>query len=283
MGKVSALSVIIPTYNRAQFIEESVRSVLNQSIDTELELIVVDDGSTDDTENILKQKFGSNIQYFKNKPSGRPAVPRNFGIKRASHDIIAFQDSDDIWTKDKLAQQLPLMEDSNIALSYGGVTVLNNQQATQEITPSQKFASGSIFEKLLNENFISTLTVMCRKSCLQEVGLFNESQALTGVEDYELWLRIAMEHEVAYAPKILAKYRQHDTNISRVSNHTAHIRLLAVYKSLLGCAKTSRQKISIQERIYGVTAELGKNSNQYRLRSTLEKARLRQLRLFGGK
>src|SRR5687768_17471 len=100
------LSVVIPTYNRADFIVDAINSVLAQDFGGySPEVIVVDDGSTDNTEEIIK-KFKDKIRYIKIPHSGLPAVARNVGLKKASGEIIAFQDSDDLWDKDKLVNQL---------------------------------------------------------------------------------------------------------------------------------------------------------------------------------
>jgi glycosyltransferase involved in cell wall biosynthesis len=105
---MNKVSVIIPTYNRADFIVESLESVLSQNIlNSDLEVIVVDDGSTDNTKQLLKPYVADKkIKYYEIKHSGLPAVARNFGLSKATGELIAFQDSDDKWTPGKLVTQL---------------------------------------------------------------------------------------------------------------------------------------------------------------------------------
>lgn len=219
------VSVVIPTHNRAAFLKDAVQSVIEQELDKDqqLQVIVVDDGSTDDTEKIVKE-FGRQVEYYKINHSGIPAVARNFGIGKAKADLIAFQDSDDLWLPGKLKQQLSVFDDPAVALCYGNGTVMeaDGELTKQLIVPFDHQKSGYIFKDLVLENFISTLTVIVRKSCLKKLGGFNESVRLRGLEDYELWLRLSGQKlgKVKAIKKPLASYRRHDQNVSLDSvNH----------------------------------------------------------------
>ena len=234
MAKPS-VSVIIPTYNRAEFIGSAIESVLKQKGQWNLEVIVVDDGSTDDTREILK-KFGDKIRYFKNPHFGRPAVPRNFGLGKARGELIAFQDSDDLWTPNKLAAQAPLFDDPKVVMSYGQASVINEagQDQKKALVPAAKLARGQKFISLLQENVISTLTVMARKSAIEAAGGFNESKGLKAVEDYDLWLRIAAQNPsgIKALNKTLAIHRAHSGNISAADDQLALERIITVFDSL---------------------------------------------------
>lgn len=230
------ISVVIPTYNRAEFLAEAIDSVLDQDYgDYSLDLIVVDDGSTDNTENII-HNYKDKLRYIKLPHSGLPSVARNHGISVARGDIIAFQDSDDAWPKDKIKNQIKMFDDSSIHMSYGQAYYMNNDgtKTKEVVVPEKDLNNGENFNDLLKTNGISTLTVMVRKDSLNIVGGFNESDSLRAVEDYELWLRILARFPkgVKKVNKPLAYYRRHANNISHADNHLAMSRLLSVYDSI---------------------------------------------------
>lgn len=255
MSRPRGVSVIIPTYNRAAFLADSIRSVIDQKGNFDIDLLVVDDGSTDDTKEVVA-KFGGNVRYHKIEPSGRPAVPRNVGIGMAKHNLIAFQDSDDAWAIDKLQAQIGAFDDTTVALSYGNAAKMDARGSatpTKMINPGM-VKSGQIFADLLENNFISTLTVMVRKAVLDEVGRFDENPKLRAVEDYQLWLRIAARHPVRYVDKILAYYREHEGNISTASDLEAHQALVHVYSHLGALSRP--QKTLVENRRVGIYTEL---------------------------
>lgn len=228
-----AVSVIIPTYNRAAYLAESIQSVLDQKLNKKLEIIVVDDGSTDNTAAIAK-KFGKKIHYVKIPHSGYPAVARNAGLNLATGEFVAFQDSDDIWLKNKLAVQLPHFKDPSVVLVYSNALVMEqNGDITEQFLVDPKILkSGYVFKDLLKTNFISTSTVVVRRSVLQNVGGFNESDDLRGVEDYELWLRITglKTGRVKAVKKPLLYYRRHDKSFSQASSVEALKRISTAYE-----------------------------------------------------
>lgn len=218
----ATVSVIIPTFNRADYLPESIQSVLDQKLNQnqKLEIIVVDDGSTDNTAEIVR-KFGDKIRYYRIPHSGLPAVARNFGITKAEAELIALQDSDDLWVSDKLQQQLPAFKNPEVVLCYGNGLVMeaNGELTNQLIVPSSHQKSGYVFDGLVLENFISTSTVVARKSVLKKLGGFNEALRIRGLEDYELWLRLTglRMGEVKAIKKPLVYYRRHEKNISHKS------------------------------------------------------------------
>lgn len=204
------VAVIIPTYNRVHRVSEAIDSVLAQTLQ-DFELIVVDDGSTDETESVLKKKYGVRIRYIRQENQG-PAAARNTGIRAARSELIAFLDSDDIWLRDKLESQLPAMQDKRVILSY------TNHIDEKDETKDYFSAIGLVVEDniliiedplelLLRKggSGIITPTVICRKDIVQKAGYFDERMRLA--EDIRLWFRLTYEGAFAIVPKPLVKRR----------------------------------------------------------------------------
>jgi glycosyltransferase involved in cell wall biosynthesis len=217
------VSVVIPSYNREKYIEEAVNSVLSQElpIGWSLEIIIADDGSTDKTVKIL-ESYGNKITLLKLKHSGKPAVPRNAALKVAKGELLAFQDSDDLWVKGKLKKQIPLFDDGKVMLSFGQAEIIraDGSKTGNKVVNEAVLLKAKNYSDLLKQNPVSTLTVMARKEAIESVGGFNESDELRAIEDYDLWLRIAARFPGSLNPinKTLAYYRRHNQNISLGNN-----------------------------------------------------------------
>lgn len=193
------VSVIIPTYNRADVIENSIRSVLNQSY-TEHEILIVDDGSTDDTESVIESFHDERIRYIKLPENKGVAAARNEGIRQAKYDYIAFQDSDDYWKKEKLEKQMSFLTTMpEIGLLYCPYECKKADGSTI-IVPNDSIPiyekQGNIYEYMLRRNTIGTPSVLLRKECLDKSGMFCET--LTCLEDWELFLRISKDYKIAF-------------------------------------------------------------------------------------
>ncbi|MFI5240697.1 MAG: glycosyltransferase [Candidatus Saccharimonadia bacterium] len=279
MGKID-VSVIIPTYNRATYLADSLNSVINQTEpNCTYEIIVVDDGSTDDTKRVLED-FKDHIRYIKIKNSGLPAIPRNVGLHLAQGELIAFQDSDDLWVANKLHDQVPIMDDPEIILSSGNAEIMDAHGApTGKVVNPEGFGkSGRVFNDLVENNFIATLTVIVRKSALLAVGGFNESPLLK-MEDYELWLRLASLGKFDYTAKTLAHYRSHDENISHSIKAEGNLQLLHVYRSVLKQSISLRQRALLHKRI---AATLSSNTKPIIFRVAYERAMAKLFTLLSG-
>jgi glycosyltransferase involved in cell wall biosynthesis len=200
------VSVIIPTYNRAEYVTQAIDSVLAQSY-THYELIVVDDGSTDDTRDILQTRYSGRIRYLYQRNKG-PSAARNSGIRAARYDLLAFLDSDDLWFPQKLEIQVPLMADEGIVLSY--TNSIENEGASYEeclkvVGGQDRFSQIGVYfgeepsivncplDLLLRKggSGIFTPFVMCRREAVERVGGFDERMDIA--EDIRLWLRLAFE------------------------------------------------------------------------------------------
>jgi hypothetical protein len=148
---------------------------------------------------------------------GQPSAPRNTALAVATGDYIAFLDSDDLYLPNKFALQLPVIEaNPHVGMVYSNGHFFINQpdQPTGYVQDGLPTPSGAIFGDLLRGNFLSTPVVLIRRSTLQKVGYFNEDPDLIVSEDYELWLRLAMQTEILYVPGDVAAIRHHTQNIS---------------------------------------------------------------------
>ena len=185
------VSVILPTYNRYAFVGQAIDSVLNQTF-TDFELIVVDDGSTDNTPALLDQ-YGDRINVIRQENRGVSAA-RNSGIRSASGNAIALLDSDDYWLPKKLEEQVAFFEAHPDALICQTEELWFRNGKRVNPKKRHRKPSGMIFEKSLPLCLVSPSAVMIRKLLLDEVGLFDET--LPACEDYDLWLRIAWRYPV---------------------------------------------------------------------------------------
>lgn len=189
---MTAVSVIIPTYNRAVKIGRAISSVLQQSF-PDYELLIVDDGSTDHTRSVLIQ-FGPRIRVLFHDENKGVSAARNTGILASDAPLIAFLDSDDHWLPEKLSTQVRYFQEhpEAVVCQTEELWVRNGRR----VNPMKKHLkpSGDIFEASLKRCLVSPSAVMLRRSLLNEVGLFDES--LPACEDYDLWLRISCRHPV---------------------------------------------------------------------------------------
>lgn len=208
------ISVVIPTYNHAQYLKDAVHSVLEQTYDP-LELIVVDNFSNDNTEEIINDINDQRLQYHKFANQGIIAASRNYGAKKAKGEYIAFLDSDDVWKKDKIEKQHQIIK-NNYALCFSRlVSISENQEDEGKVFgfKGQK-CEGMIFNKLLMKNFIPSSSVLIKKNVFDQYGGFDESNELVCSEDFDLWLRIAKKEPITFVPEILGNYRIHGSNMN---------------------------------------------------------------------
>ena len=186
----NSISIIIPTYNRAQHLKKAIDSVLAQS-HKDFELIVVDDGSTDNTAELVGS-YSHDIIYLKQDNQG-PAAARNRGIEMARYNLLAFLDSDDWFAENKLAKQLKAMQmNSTFRISHTNETWFRNGKILNQKHKHKK-NSGDIFEQSLQLCAVSMSTVMLKKKVFEDHGLFDEE--FPCCEDYEFWLRVSTEEK----------------------------------------------------------------------------------------
>jgi glycosyltransferase involved in cell wall biosynthesis len=208
------VSVVIPTFNAARYVARAVDSALAQTY-SPVEVIVVDDGSTDNTAQVLDQ-YKSNIRYIFQPNCGSVGAVRNRGIREARGEIFAFLDADDLWFREKLEQQIPvLLANPKVGLVHSNFKYLDEETGrTYTISRPRHKLVGRCYTRLFFGCSIFASSVVVRRTCLDNVGMFNE-EIPPGVEDYELWLRLARQYKFAYVPRCLALYRKHSANMSR--------------------------------------------------------------------
>jgi glycosyltransferase involved in cell wall biosynthesis len=215
MATNQGVSVVIPTYNRADLLGEAVESAIGQDWPL-LEVIVVDDGSTDQTPEYLAafaSEFGERLRVIRQENAGESSA-RNAGIRAARHELIALLDSDNRWAPGKLRQQMELFnEDPAPGLTFTAYTTFGDVPGDEVVLANWEGSQEDALEQLLEGCCINTSTVLATRECLTEVGLFDES--LICCQDHDLWLRIAAAgHRIAYLPMPLTEYRIHGGAVS---------------------------------------------------------------------
>lgn len=247
---VQMISVVIPTHNRAMLLRRAVDSVLSQSI-SDLELVVVSDGSTDDTcqvmQNYIEKDARVTFIHYSNALGANHA--RNTGIKACMGQYIAFLDDDDEWYPTKLEKQIAIFQQNeSIGLVYAGVNIVQQDKGTHYFTiPKDK---GNLSKEILFRNCITTTSsVVVKKRILDEVGGFDEN--LPANQDYDLWIRCLQITEVGYVSEPLLNYYV-STNANQISSHTEKYVIAAEiidskYKDLL--AFLTKEETSRREAI----------------------------------
>ena len=200
------VSVIIHTYNREDYISETIESVLAQTY-KDFEIIVIDDGSTDNTKKKL-ERFNSKIKIIEQKNSER-AVSRNNGIKAASGKYISILDSDDLWAENKLDEQVKILDSmQDVILVYGQCERINEKNQKIKSAKRQKEGySGNVFKELLLRNFIVSPTPVFKREFFEKTSGF-ETRYIP-YEDWEFWLRLSLLGKFYFINKPLAFYRIH--------------------------------------------------------------------------
>lgn len=205
------ISVIIPTYNRAHLIRRAVQSVLNQSF-TDLEVIVVDDASTDDTQQVVESIPDGRVRYFRLPKNMGACAARNHGVAHALGQYIAFQDSDDEWLPNKLECQMKHLTESHANLVFCAFNRYDADGHFLCTTPPASVTPGPItYEQLLFESLASTQTILAEKACFENVPFTPDFPRL---QDWELMLRMVQKYRVVYHNDILVHLYEQPDSIS---------------------------------------------------------------------
>jgi glycosyltransferase involved in cell wall biosynthesis len=250
MGSAPALvSVIVPTFNRPQFLPEAIGSVLNQTF-TDWELIIADDGSEERTRAYLRSlSHLPRVTITWLPHTGRPAAVRNAALHKAKGEYVAFLDSDDTWDIRKLELQLAKLRDGNrCQWSYTAFTRVNQhgdplpEESRRRWVPCE----GDIFDRILSgEVSIRTPSVLVARQLLIDSGAFDES--MRSGEDYDLWLRLALRSPIALVDESLVRIRYHGENLS-ADWSSAYVGQDHTFKKLQFCVDRRRRSLLRRER-----------------------------------
>lgn len=203
MESIFQISVVIPNFNRAALLKLAIESVLQQSFPV-LEIIVCDDGSTDNAQ-IVVESFGKElVKWLPCGKNGRPAIPRNKGIQAAKGNVIAFLDNDDTWQPTKLHLQIEELK-KGFGMVCANAMRVSGGKALSKLH-STKGDSTFNFYHLVSTNQVVCSSVIIKKELLIEAGGFPESAGLKALEDYALWLRVSTLTEIRYLDEALVNY-----------------------------------------------------------------------------
>lgn len=209
-------SIIIPTYNRQNEIIRCLNSIKKQSF-KKFEILIVDNGSTDNTRQVVHDYFKDykcDFKYIFQKNSGSPAGSRNTGIKNSKYDWIAFLDSDDTWIKSKLydVHEFIKVEKSSAAIAHWEYQKYGKKIRVAKL--GQKKILNQYKDLLLNGNRYSTSTMVVNREIFNKIGLFNVSKKYYSVEDYKMWLEISKVTNIKCINKPLSTYFHNDNSYS---------------------------------------------------------------------
>jgi glycosyltransferase involved in cell wall biosynthesis len=261
---MATVDVIIPAFNAAKYLPFALESVASQTFD-DWQIVLVDDGSTDNTAEVVApflDRFGTKITYIKQINRGLPAS-RNAAIRASTSEFIALLDADDVWMPCRLAESLKILADRPQAgLAYGLLTGIDPEGRIGSTWGGNlKHSEGHIAPHIyMRKVELPCPTITFRRRCMDEVGCFDETMRST--EDRDLWLRIALRHEVAFVPKVLARYRRSPDSMSTNSQRMleAQLQFIRKHYGSEGCGLIPRQIASA--RAYKQRAEALKAQNR---------------------
>ena len=233
-----AISVIIPTYNHPQVLHRAIESALTQTLAT-LEIWVCEDGSSAETEQVVNNFGHAQVKWLPASHAGRPAVPRNRGIRAAQGEWLAFVDDDDAWLPGKLEQQMQLAHATGCrAICTNAWRVQNGKRQGHYF--SQPLQRKFNFKQLLRSNMVICSSVLIHRGLLEKARGFPETETLRAIEDYALWLRVAALTDFAYSPEPLLEYTDEPSQSIRKQGLTVQEQKRRVLQDFLGWARDAR-------------------------------------------
>ncbi len=212
------VSIIMPVYNSSKYVISAIESVFSQSY-KDYELIIINDGSTDNSKELiidyLKQNKDKDVKYIYQENKGASAA-RNKGIELAKGEYIAFLDADDLWMPEKLSRSINYINSQEYPTVYSDMYIIDSggNIIDQWFKMKKEISEGNIYGDLLKECFIVPTNIIIRKACLLE-NKFDET--IRGVEDIDLWLRLARKYNFRVIKEPLTKWRNHEGNYSKNS------------------------------------------------------------------
>ena len=224
---MSKISIIIPAYNQARFLDRAIASALGQ-INADVEVVVIDDGSTDDTPAVIARHQAEPRLKAVRQPNAGLGAARNRGLAESTGEYVCFLDADDFYSPDKCVKQAAALDGNpELGFVYCDFTTVDENGVPRPTQGSvhnvQRTLSGNIFPALSQSGYFPPHTVMIRRSVLDAVGHFDLE--LGGNADYDLWLRAAAEHRALYLDEKLASYREHGDSMSKDGDHMSRSRV----------------------------------------------------------
>lgn len=263
------ISVIVPSYNRASYIGETIESILNQSL-SPAEVVIVDDGSTDETESVL-QGFGDKVRWHRIENSG-PCVARNVGVGLSTSPLIAFCDSDDLWAREKLEKQAALHQRNGIECSFTNFRIVSDGAWRDQTkfdtappgffdnmkrTPEGLVSSGSYYDALLRFQPMFPSTLLMTRSFFDRIGGYKGELGRVLSEDWEFMLRCVQQAPIGALPDPVVGIRKHASNASGSSYRTTRGEIQILRYALAHHDLSQRSRDLIAEEIVLRTIEAG--------------------------
>jgi glycosyltransferase involved in cell wall biosynthesis len=239
------VDVIIPAYNAAKYLPGAIESVVAQTFDA-WRILLIDDGSTDNTAEVVapyREQLGEKLKYIYQPNAGLPAA-RNTAIRNSSAELLALLDADDLWLPSRLAETVKCFEGCpRVGLAYGLISRIDaDGKLLDTFGGNLTHAEGQIAPYIYTREVqLPCPTMTFRRSCVDEVGLFDETMRAT--EDRDMWLRIALRYEVALAPKVIALYRMSQGSMSADLDRmeAAQTRFVEKHYGAPGCGWVARR------------------------------------------
>lgn len=208
MKELPFFSIIIPTYNRAELLIKTIRSVLNQHFE-DFEIIIVDDGGTDDTEGLVKEITDPRLRYFK-KVNGERGAARNFGIDKALGNYVTFIDSDDLLYAHAFTNAYDQLNSLSMPVFYAQAFEVVDINTGQQLQKPAAFTSQVVNEEIIKGNFLGCIGVFVKNTVLKEIG-FEEDRMFAGTEDWLLWLQLAARYPLYFSGVVCACMIEHES------------------------------------------------------------------------
>ncbi|WP_205677298.1 glycosyltransferase [Aquibacillus halophilus] len=267
--------MIIPTYNREKTIKRSIESVLNQTY-RNIEVIVIDDCSKDNTQAIISELDDKRILYFKNKENLGACASRNYGIEMSQGEYIAFQDSDDEWLPEKLELQINYLKEENCDVVFCSMT--RSFSENQELYPPYKPDNDkSYYKQLLLENCISTQTVLGKRNVFKTMKF---DTGMPRFQDWELMLRLSRHYNLRFLDRVLVNSYIQENSIS-VNSDAAVIALKEIYSIYLETIQSDRDiNAQINKKIAEYMLASGNNPKSYYKKSFQESFKMKNFLFY---
>ena len=232
-GRHPLVTVVIPTYNRVDLVQQAIASVISQTY-TNWELIIVDDGSDDGTSDAIIAMNDIRIKVLKMRHFGNIALLRNIGVKGGTGEWLAFLDSDDIWIPRKLEIQLFFLLQEGKRWGYGGSELMNKDMCTipNKAGKYRPISGWIVKDVLATEASVNIGTLMLERTLFEEVGGFDKDAELLYREDYELVIRLALKSEALAIPELLLRVREHEGRATNAFEY-GNDRTAAVYEHFI--------------------------------------------------